>query len=246
MIETQNREALFISHATPEDNAFVRWLGAKLTAMGYEVWADVMQLHGGADWSRELEEALRKRATKMLLVCTPTGLDKQGVRNEIQIGADLARELKDREFIIPLRLAPYKATFQIVQAQYIDFVGSWGAGLAELVDLLINIHRVPLRPGRPMENWLTTQSAGSTRLVGHRERLTSNWLAFLKLPSVIYYCEPPTGFPLESFQERTQHFWPVVPFHVGEEVQDEDDPDIEFDNWDESLDEAAEDQDATP
>lgn len=83
------RKAIFISHATPEDNHFVRWLGAKLTAMGYEVWADVMRLHGGVDWARELEGALRKRAAKMLLVCTPTGLEKQGVRNEIQIGSDL-------------------------------------------------------------------------------------------------------------------------------------------------------------
>ncbi len=51
--KTLNREALFISHANPEDNAFARWLGAKLAAMGYEVWADVMRLHGGFDWSRE-------------------------------------------------------------------------------------------------------------------------------------------------------------------------------------------------
>jgi len=39
------RTAVFISHATPEDNHFVRWLGAKLTAMGYEVWADVIHPH---------------------------------------------------------------------------------------------------------------------------------------------------------------------------------------------------------
>ena len=57
----QSREALFISHANPEDNAFARWLGAKLAAMGYEVWADVMRLRGGSDWSRELEVALRTR-----------------------------------------------------------------------------------------------------------------------------------------------------------------------------------------
>src|SRR5882724_1002634 len=101
MSKTPNREALFICHANPQDNAFVRWLGAKLAAMGYEVWADVMRLHGGSDWSRELEESLRKRSIKMLLVCTPAGLDKQGVRNEIEIGTQLASELNDREFIIP-------------------------------------------------------------------------------------------------------------------------------------------------
>src|SRR5262245_1779768 len=29
------REALFISHASPEDSPFTLWLGAKLTALGY-------------------------------------------------------------------------------------------------------------------------------------------------------------------------------------------------------------------
>lgn len=37
--EAADRPALFISHAAPEDNAFTLWLGAKLSAMGYEVWA---------------------------------------------------------------------------------------------------------------------------------------------------------------------------------------------------------------
>lgn len=38
------RPAIFISHAAPEDNAFTLWLGAKLAALGYEVWADVLRL----------------------------------------------------------------------------------------------------------------------------------------------------------------------------------------------------------
>lgn len=210
-----NREALFISHANPEDNAFARWLGAKLAAMGYEVWADVMRLHGGSDWSRELEEALHKRAIKMLLVCTPVGVDKQGVRNEIGIGARLASELNDREFIIPLRLKPYEPPFQIVQAQYVDFSHSWAAGLAELVDLLVNVHNIPRRSGRPMEDWLAAQSVGATRLVQHPERLTSNWLLLRRLPRFIRYCVPPSGFPIEHFQDRTLHHWPVIPFNAG-------------------------------
>src|SRR5690606_10108926 len=39
--------------------------------------------------------------------------------------------------------------------------------------------------------------------------------AFRKLPSWIRYCEPPAGFPLEQFQSRTVHRWPVVPFGGG-------------------------------
>lgn len=183
--------------------------------MGYEVWADVMRLHGGSDWSRDLEEALRQRTIKMLLVCTPVGLDKQGVRNEIEIGAQLARNLNDREFIIPLRLEPYEAPFRIAQSQYIDFSHSWAAGLAELVDLLVNVHKVPRRPGQPMDDWLTAQSLGATRLVQRSERLTSNWLIFRRLPRFIYYCEPQSEFPIERFQDRTLHHWPMVPFNSG-------------------------------
>ena len=79
------RQALFISHANPEDNAFTLWLGAKLTALGYEVFADILRLRGGQDWERILEDAIRNKAAKVLLVATPHGVQKQGVRNEVTI-----------------------------------------------------------------------------------------------------------------------------------------------------------------
>lgn len=211
----QHREALFISHANPEDNAFALWLGAKLAAMGYEVWADVMHLHGGVDWSRELEHALREKAIKMLAVCTPAAVDKDGVRNEIEIASQLARQLNDPEFIIPLRLRPYESPFRIARAQYVDFSKSWAAGLAELVELLSTTYNIPKKPRRALEPWLAAQSHGATRLIQRRERLTSNWLRLQSAPSAILYCEPPSGFPLTKFQERTLHRWPVVPFGAG-------------------------------
>jgi hypothetical protein len=49
------RDALFIRHASPEDNAFTLWLGTKLTALGYSVFADILRLRGGDDWERVLE-----------------------------------------------------------------------------------------------------------------------------------------------------------------------------------------------
>ena len=81
---TLTRDAIFISHANPEDNEFTVWLGAQLTAAGYEVWADVLRLRGGQDWQRLLEDALRNKTCKVLLVGTEHGVRKQGVRNEIQ------------------------------------------------------------------------------------------------------------------------------------------------------------------
>ena len=102
------RRALFISHASPEDNQFTIWLGAKLSAVGYEVWADVLRLRGGDDWQRKLENALRNRACKVLLVANACSVEKQGVRNEIQIASDVARAIKGNEFIIPLRLGAFQ------------------------------------------------------------------------------------------------------------------------------------------
>jgi hypothetical protein len=42
------RDVMFISHATPDDNGFVRWLGTRLTGYGYKVWADIFDLAGGS------------------------------------------------------------------------------------------------------------------------------------------------------------------------------------------------------
>lgn len=211
---TSPRNALFISHATPEDNHFVRWLGAKLTAMGYEVWADVMRLHGGIDWARELEGALRQRAVKMLLVCTPSGLEKQGVRNEIEIAVNLARTLGDDAFIIPLRLESYDAPFRIAQAQYIDFKGGWARGLVELTELLAD-KGIPRSTPRGMDTWLATHANGADRLLPKPEPLVSNWLEVRYQPEFVHYCEPMVGSSLERFQSRRLHHWPMVPHRGG-------------------------------
>lgn len=214
-MDTRSRQAIFISHASPEDNAFTRWLGAKLAALGYEVWADVMRLHGGVDWARQLEDALRNRAAKMLLVANPVALDKQGVRNEIQIASEVAKQITDPHFIIPLRLAPYQAPFLIAQTQYIDFSRSWAAGLAELLDTLTTAYELPRSAPGPLHDWRDAQSIGSKRLSDKGEQLASSWLRFVQLPHRINYFEPPVGFPLERFQTQELHRWPIVPHLAG-------------------------------
>ena len=208
------REAVFISHATPEDNDFVRWLGAKLNAMGYEVWADVLRLHGGIDWARALEDALRNRAAKVLVVCTPVGLEKQGVRNEIEIATGIATSLSDKAFVIPLRMEPYAAPFRIAHLQYIDFANGWSSGLAELSDLL-TAQAVPKRSVTPTAAWLKAQSHGAAVLSDKSEPLISNWLELATMPARIHYVSPPVGSSRERFQDRLFHHWPVVPHMNG-------------------------------
>jgi hypothetical protein len=181
-----DRIALFISHATPEDSPFTIWLGAKLSALGYEVWADVLKLRGGEDWQRKLELALRNRALKVLLVANPVSVEKQGVRNEIQIATEVARALKDDAFIIPLRLQPYQSPFLIAQAQYIDFERGWAPGLRELLTLLEE-QKFPRSPEANVTLWRELHTEHARTLVQSPELLTSNWLSIQRLPARIYY-----------------------------------------------------------
>lgn len=214
-MEAHGRSALFISHANPESNQFARWLGAKLAGMGYEVWADVMRLHGGSDWSRELELALRERAAKMLLACTPAAMDKQGVRNEIEMAWQLATSLNDPHFIIPLRLEPFTPHFRITSLQYVDFSHSWARGLTEVVEQLISSPSIPRTSVPASDAWLPPRGARGTTLINRPERLSSNWLHVATIPPTLSYYEIKSGFPIERLHDRTAHEWPIVPFQRG-------------------------------
>jgi hypothetical protein len=72
---TMTRDTVFISHATPDDNDFVRWLGTRLTGHGYKVWADLFELKGGDPFWSTIEEALRHHACKMIFVVSKASVD---------------------------------------------------------------------------------------------------------------------------------------------------------------------------
>ncbi len=210
------RPALFISHANPEDNAFTIWLAAKLAALGYEVWADVMRLRGGDDWQRKLENALRERARKVLLVANSVAVDKQGVRNEIQIASDVAKRVKDHEFIIPLRLGRYDAPFLIAHAQYINFIQGWAKGLAELLQTLEETYRVPKTTGLHNHIWREIQLIHGREVVEEPERLISNWLPIVQMPPTLRLYDFAAGIMLGQSKILIKESpWAALPYKRG-------------------------------
>lgn len=214
-VKENARPALFISHAAPEDNAFAVWLGAKLGALGYEVWADVLSLRGGDDWQRKLEYALRHRAAKVLLAANPRAVDKQGVRNEIQIASDVARTIGDQQFVIPLRLAAFDAPFLIAQAQYIDFERGWAAGLAELLKVLDETYKVPRQGSDQSRIWREVQLIHGRAVSAVPERLVSNWLAIERLPATLRFFEFRAGSEAAGQGRVASAPWPVAPLRQG-------------------------------
>jgi hypothetical protein len=210
------RTALFISHANPEDNAFAMWLGAKLSAMGYDVWADVLKLKGGQDWQRQLEEALREKSRKVLVVASPHSVAKQGVRNEIQIAHNVGQSIEDKQFIIPLRLAPFDAPFLIAHLQYIDFSAGWTAGLKELLDTLENTYQVSKTTSTTTQFWRDAHLRYSGTLLLEDETLTSNWLSIERVPRIVRYCDFKPGISIGHSQARIRSSQvPLVPFRRG-------------------------------
>lgn len=192
------RQALFISHASPEDNAFAIWLGAKLSALGYEVWADVLRLSGGNDWERKLETAIRYRAYKVLLVANSVSVNKQGVRNELHIAADVARKIGDDSFVIPLRLSEFDAPFLVAQAQYINFEPSWTSGLQRLLKDLRDTYTVPVTGHADISLWTNLQLIHGKPVVQRSEPLISNWLGVRRLPSSLRFINPGADRVLDS------------------------------------------------
>lgn len=199
---TTDRRTVFISKATPEDDEFVLWLAPRLEAAGYLVFADILNLDGGDRWRKVVTHTLQNNAIKMLLCCRDESLAKDGVQEEIAIAEDLSKELKDPQFIIPLRLAPFKKLFGIGGLQYKDLYCRWAQGLDDLLQTLEK-RQVPKAGELPNinPNWEAYRKRLSIQIEQTPEELTSNWLVIQAMPKTIRYFEP-TGALNHTAMER--------------------------------------------
>lgn len=185
------RNVVFFVKSSPVDDEFVLWLGPKLEAEGYQVFADILTLQPGDRWRREVNQALEHRAAKVLLLSRGSTLADQAVQDDIDIAIDLGKRLEDPRFIIPLRLEDGQKVKGIGDALPVDFVRGWGEGLTSLVKALQR-QKVP-KPADNLSinpNWELFRRRGAIPLVAEPERLTSNWLRISEVPDHIHFFEP--------------------------------------------------------
>ncbi|RWG53005.1 MAG: toll/interleukin-1 receptor domain-containing protein [Mesorhizobium sp.] len=184
------RDTIFLLKASPIDDEFALWLAPKLEAEGYRVFADILTLQPGDKWRRQMNQALQYRATKVLVVWRDATLADQHVQDDLDIALEVAKEIDDPRFIIPLRLEQGKKVKGLGDAMPVDFVRGWGEGVAGLLDALQR-QKVP-RSGGPVvidPNWEIFRRRGAVPLIDEAERLTSNWLRAAEAPDVIRYYE---------------------------------------------------------
>lgn len=183
-----SRDVIFISKGTPNDDEFVLWLAPRLEAAGYKVFADIVCLEPGDRWRRVLTNTLQNYAAKMLLCCNDVTLAKDGVGEEIGIASDLVRELADPNFIIPLRLEPFKKVFGIGELQWVDFSDRWADGLNRLLATL-GKQGAPCNPDDVVisQHWEQYRKRASIEVSNDPETLTSNWLRLIESPIFVRY-----------------------------------------------------------
>lgn len=186
------RETIFISHATPEQNDFAKWLSAQLSLAGYRVWFDVEHLLGGEVFWDEIERIIREKAGKVLVAVTSVSQRKPGVLDEVNLAINVERSLAIENFVIPLRVdaIPYEQfRANLARKNIIDFSMNWAAGLSTLLQAL-------QRDGFPRANTDGTSSAAA--LARHRlanrqeisrepEVVELSWSTILSLPQTIYF-----------------------------------------------------------
>lgn len=192
------RRFIFLNHATPHDNAFTIWLGARLAAAGYEVWSDLLMLVGGEPFWKDIDEAIRQHTAVFVPILTPASvnLDREGVHNEIAIAVQAKRIEKLKDFIIPVQAERFRGgNPELQRLNYIPFADGWAEGLRRLLKKLQQLN-VPRRTGpetEEMHRWLRVQSLLSGRVKPMEIELESNWLPIIQLPSSVQILETPAG-----------------------------------------------------
>jgi hypothetical protein len=186
-------QQVFISHATPEDNAFAGWLASKLSLAGYQVWCDLEDLGGGDDFWKNIESAIRENAAKFLFVLSPASLRKRGTMKELAIADGINQDRGGRGpgFIIPLRIGDVSAQSlpsELIRLTYIDFYIDWGLGLTELLAKLnkeSTPRSAPVNAASSVAFWSKGMAVRSNIMRDRAEGYRTNWFE-VKLPQFVY------------------------------------------------------------
>ena len=213
---TEERKLVFISHGNPEDNSFTLWLASRLTSLGYLVWSDVTQLFGAEKFWRDIEDAIRNHAAKVIVVLSQTSQAKEGVLNEIHTA--LAVEKKDNidRFVVPIRiddLPPTDITSVLIQKTYIDFHINRADGLDKLRILLEkgNVPRSQSQTVLDTSKWIDQLLAGPQKIVQKPQTILSNWFSFVSLPDNLNFFRVPIN--TDKIRARFETFsYPVYPY----------------------------------
>jgi hypothetical protein len=185
------RRLIFISHATPEDNDFAKWLATQLAIHGYEVWCDLTQLLGGERFWTEIGDGIDRFAFRVLFASTLQSNQKPGTLRELTMALDAQLKHKIKDFLVPLKVDqfPFASTdARIRDLNFVRFDESWEAGLQQLLALLERegAPKSPLAGPACVAEWRQRSLDCRRKHVVRDDRCVSNWFD-LTLPKQVFF-----------------------------------------------------------
>ena len=192
------RDTVFISHATPEDTEFTIWLASRLELLGYKVWIDKTELLGGEVFWADIEDAIKNKAIKFLLVYSGNILDKNDpskVKGGIQKEIDLAREvikgnpdLKDFLTLLHIDQSAYNLFTGSQDLNQIPFNSNWAEGL-ELLLKKFQKDSVPKSTTAlqtSFSEWYLEHYLIKNPIIEKKELYYTNWWSVDHIPEQFY------------------------------------------------------------
>lgn len=211
------RRLIFISHANPQDNAVAAWFATRLTLLGYEVWCDLKNTHGGeSDFWPKVQSKIENEAAKFVFILSNTSRDlqsKRGLLKEVQTADNLHRD----NFIIPVRIEKLTGSVPILISPDI-YIGaeSWADGLRELKKRFVN-DDVPVATDPDLgqlASWWPALQVREKVVTATPTNLISNLTRFEALPRLIHVLSVKAdGNPLSGYQ-ALKEVLPGQPAHA--------------------------------
>lgn len=211
------RNLIFISHATPQDNDFTLWLGARLASAGYTVWSDVTKLIGGETHWDTIEDAIREHSIKVISICSNASVSKKGFKDELSLALAVERQHGFTDFVIPVRLdglAYSSFPAEIIRRNGIDFSQAWQDGLGKLLKKLDvdNVPRLSATDTDALSEWSKSLLQIDRDVTADDETLLGNMLPVLQAPVAIniHQLKPGVSLPdtgLLAWPSETRSQW---------------------------------------
>jgi len=214
------RKTLFISHATPEDNDFAIWLTSRLQLLGYDVWIDKKALLGGEKFWEEIDQVIRNKAIKFLLVysrniCinkTPGRL-KDGIYKEFSLAESVSKQESLKDFIVELNTdnASYNLFIGADRLTQIPFYENWAEGLKGLLKKLKKdeVFKSEEITNAGFAQWYENEYTTKKGIIPKKELYYTNWWPIPKLPDHFYLYRFETEKQAQEVYERNQEF-PII------------------------------------
>lgn len=186
------KNSIFISHANPADNDLARWLALRLINLGYNVWADVLDLKGGnATWG-VIENEIRNNTCKFLFLISKDSNQAEGCINELSVADAVRKKESLNDFIIPVKcdsLSYGEMNIYVNKLFAINFTKNWADGLKNLLEKL-EIDGIPKsekNDSSVVKDWWESVYLSGKTIINNKEEYLSNWHPIIEIPKYINF-----------------------------------------------------------